>query len=119
MMHVLLTVLMALTLGAADATGTWTGTLEIPDGDGKPRPAHLVLKQDGTKLTGTAGPDANDQRPIQNGKAENGTVTFEVANEGNVISIALKQDGDTLAGEMSRERDGQKQTAKMNLQRAK
>ena len=119
MMQVLLAVLMAFTVSAADATGTWTGTLEIPDADGKPRPAHLVLKQDGTKLTGTAGPDANDQRPIQNGKAENGTITFEVANEGNVISLMLKQDGDTLAGEMSRDRDGQKQTAKVNLKRAK
>jgi hypothetical protein len=71
----ILIALAATALYAADATGTWTGTFTPAGNDAGP--AHLVLKQEGTRLTGTAGPDESRQRPIQNGKAENGTVTLK------------------------------------------
>jgi hypothetical protein len=116
MTHLLLVALAAGTLLAADATGTWTGTF-TPD-DGQARPAYLVLKQEGDKLTGTAGPDQNEQRPIQNGKADNGNVTFEIATEETVMKVVLKQDGDQMVGELTRERGGQTQTAKLTVKRA-
>jgi hypothetical protein len=117
MKHLLLVALAAGALLAANATGTWTGTF-TPD-DGEARPAYLVLKQDGDKVTGTAGPDQNDQRPIQNGKADNGTLTFEVATEEAVMKVALTQDGDDMAGTLTRERGGETQTAKLVLKRAR
>ena len=75
MKHSLLIALAIVSLGAADATGTWTGTLA--PGDGTSGPARLVLKQEGDKVTGTAGPDATAQHAIENGRAENGNLTFK------------------------------------------
>ena len=79
MKHIFLLALAAVNLMAADATGTWTGTLtRMTDEGERPGPAHLVLKQEGGKVTGTGGPDAGEQQPIENGKAENGNLTFEI-----------------------------------------
>ena len=51
---------------AADVTGKWTGTARFRDADDASRstPAVLNLKQDGQKVTGTAGPAEDQQRPI-------------------------------------------------------
>ena len=95
--------------------GNWTGTL-TPTG-GEPVPAHLVLKQEAGKLTGTAGRDSNQQRPIQNGKAGNGNLTFEVATDNAVMKFSLKQEGDEISGDVTREREGQTQTAKLAVKR--
>lgn len=106
---------------AADATGTWSGTLTVKDDGGSPqeRPAHLVLKQDGDKLTGTAGPDASQQMPIEKGKVEDGKLTFEVAAGESIMKFALVLNGDELNGEIQRERDGEHQTAKLAVKRQK
>lgn len=119
MLQLLLVALAAVTISAADATGTWTGTLTPSGGDGQSHPAHIVLKQQGTALTGTAGPDTQEQRPIQNGKADNGTVTFEVQNDTSVMKFVLKQDADEMTGDVTRERDGQKQNATLSVKRTK
>jgi len=101
----------------ADLTGTWTGTL-TPDGR-DPSPARLVLRQDGTAVTGTAGGDDQEKFPLRNGRIENGAVTFEVDTPGGAMHFTLTLDGDTLAGAVSRERDGEKQTARLDVKRAK
>jgi hypothetical protein len=118
MKHIFLAALAAVGLMAADATGKWTGKLIVPSSDGEQdRPAHLVLKQTGATLTGTAGPDAGEQHPLQNGKAENGVLTFEVPTGETVMMFTLKHEGDEIRGTITRERDGQKQTAKLELKR--
>jgi hypothetical protein len=123
-MHSLLTfALLAFTtvsLVAADATGKWTGTLTLSTGDsaGEARPAYLVLKQEGDKLTGTAGPDAGEQHTIENGKAENGNLTFEI-RESSIMKFALKQEGDEIKGELTREREGETEKAKLAVKREK
>ena len=105
------------TLVAADATGTWIGTLTPAEGNAGP--AHLVLKQEGEKLTGTAGADSGEQHPIENGKAENGVLTFELTSSGGVMKFSLKQNGDEISGDITRERDGRTQTAKLTAKRAR
>ena len=117
MKHLLLIALAVAGLGAADATGTWTGTL-TPAGE-EPGPAHAVLKQSGTTLTGTAGPDASEQHPIQNGKAENGKLTFEISADSGLMKVTLEQQGDAMTGLVVRQRDGQTLEAKVALKRAK
>ena len=107
----------ALTLVAADATGKWRGELIVSDGDGSGRPAYLVLKQEGTKLTGTAGPDAGEQHPIQNGKAEDGLITFEVPTGETIMKFALKQEGERITGDITREREGRTQQAKLDVKK--
>jgi len=115
-MRKLLILLVAATgLLASDATGTWTGTF-TPDGEDA-RPAHLVLKQEGTVLTGTAGPNSEDQREIAKGKVEGGVVTFEVALKDTTMKFVLHLEGDELTGEISREYEGQHQTAKVAVRR--
>ena len=110
-------ILSASALLAAGATGTWSGSF-TPAGQ-EPGPAWLVLKQDGSKLTGTAGPSADMQHELSNGKVEGATVTFEVAGEETTMKFVLKLDGDSLKGEASRERDGQRQTAQLDVTRRK
>ena len=117
MTHLLLIALAVAGIGAADATGTWTGTL-TPAGQ-EPGPAHAVLRQEGTTLTGTAGPDASEQHPIKNGKAENGKLTFEIPTDGGLMKVTLDQKGDVMTGQVLRDRDGQTLEAKVALKRAK
>ena len=109
--------LAAATLVAADVTGSWRGTL-TPDG-GDAGPALLILKQEGNALTGTAGPDENERHPISKGTVDNDTVAFEVETPGGVMKFALKQKDDELTGDVTRERDGQQQTAKLAVKRTK
>ena len=120
MKHILLLTLAAVSLIAADATGTWTGTLTASTPNGSEQhPALLVLKQEGAKLTGTAGPDSSEQHPIENGKAENGSLTFEVPAGNAIMKFTLKHDGDKIEGDVTREREGQTQTAKLAVKRDK
>ena len=120
MKTILLLTLAAAGLMATDATGKWSGTMTVPTPSGdEQRPALLILKQEGVRLTGTAGPDANEQHAIDNGKAENGTLTFELAAGESVMKFVLKQEGDEIKGDLSRVRDGQAQTAKLAVKRDK
>jgi hypothetical protein len=107
----------ALILSAADVTGTWKGTLTPENRDAGP--ALVILKQTGDTVTGTAGPDESERNEIANGKVMGSTVTFELARQEGTMRFVLMLEGDTLAGQVTRERDGQKQTAKLNLRREK
>ena len=80
---------------------------------------HLILKQEGTKLTGTVGPRAEDQHEIQNGKAIDGKLTFDVVVKDATMKFMLHQEGDDIKGEVMREADGRVQTAKLVVARVK
>ncbi|MGJ5818645.1 hypothetical protein [Paludibaculum fermentans] len=104
---------------AADATGTWTGTFTVNGDSPEPRPALLVLKQDGDKLTGTAGPNADEQHPIEKGTIADGKITFEVAAGESIMKFALVLNGDEITGDIQRDREGEHQTAKLAVKRQK
>jgi hypothetical protein len=113
-------IVLALAVGslaAADLTGTWKGTF-TPDGRDA-SPALLVLKQEGDVVTGTAGPDEGERHPIRSGKVQKDAVTFEVETPGGLMKFVLKQDGEDLTGEITREREGQQVTAKLAVKRTK
>jgi len=110
-------VLAAGGLLAADATGTWTGSLTREGGEAGS--AHLVLKQDGQKVTGTAGPGPGEQHEIQNGKSEAGKITFEIPRENGAMKFVLKLEGDEIKGEVSMERDGEVQKGQLAVTRSK
>jgi hypothetical protein len=107
----------AFILSASDVTGTWKGTLTPENRDAGP--ALVILKQTGDTVTGTVGPNESERHEIANGKVTGGTVTFEVPREAGTMRFALTLEGDTLEGQATRERDGQQQTAKLNLKREK
>jgi hypothetical protein len=63
--------LWAISAGASNVTGTWSGTFKVNGGDHS-IPRMMLFKQDRTKLNGSAGPDATTRRTalvsLQTGK---------------------------------------------------
>src|SRR5438105_13681043 len=116
-----LVLVLTMSASAADATGKWTGSFNVTrsDGDTKESSAVIVLKQNGSELTGSAGPNEDEQHPIQKGKIEGGKITLEVEDNGTVIKFELMLVGDHIKGDASASRDGQSMKAKLDVMRAK
>ena len=107
-------------MAAEDLTGKWSGTFVITmDGETKDDSAYMVLKQSGTELTGTAGPDADKQWPIQKGKIEGNKVTFEVQADGPLLKFELTLAEGRLKGDAKAEHDGHSMKAAVDVQRQK
>jgi hypothetical protein len=119
MKSTLLTLLLlaAWTLSGADLTGKWSGTVDLKqDGDVQTIPVVMIVKQDGNKLTGTAGPE-EDQHPIEKGIVDGDKVTLQVDAGDATYFLELKVDGDSLSGTAKQGPDGE--GMKIALQRAK
>jgi hypothetical protein len=119
-----LLLLTSWTSCAADLTGKWTGKFDITTADGelKPDSAVMNLKVDGTKVTGTAGPNEDQQWAIRKGNLEAGKLTFEVVPEGDedkgLLVFELLFDGDTIRGTATGREGDNKMSAKIELKRA-
>ncbi|HXT70593.1 MAG TPA: hypothetical protein VN700_12590 [Vicinamibacterales bacterium] len=102
-------------------TGTWSGTLTIKhDGKIEEDFVLVVLKQNGADLTGTGGPDAENQYRITKGKVATAdgatTVAFELIANGAHSVYSLKLVDGILKGEARVEgEDGQPRTAVVEL----
>ena len=118
---VLLSMVLALAASAADVTGTWSGTLKItgPDGQTQDDTIHMILKQDGGKLTGTAGPSAGEQLPIEKGVVDGAKITMEVPIPNGAFKFDMAIEGDHLKGDVTMAAGGQAMKAKMDATRAK
>jgi hypothetical protein len=116
-----LSVVLALVASAADVSGTWSGTLKIsgPDGQIQDDTIHLILKQDGGKLTGTAGPSAGEQLPIEKGAVDGDKITMEVPIPNGAFQFVVALEGDHLKGDVTLAAGGQTMKAKMDATRAK
>lgn len=120
-----LLLLTALTLTAGELAGKWSGKFDITNSNGETKPdeAYMTLKLDGTKVTGTAGPNEDQQWAIRNGKLEAGKLTFEVVMEENgedngTLVFDLVFDGDTIRGSATGTgKGGEKMSAKVDLKR--
>lgn len=106
-------------IGAEDLTGTWAGTFVVSMDGGEPRPdsAHMVLKQTGTALTGTAGPNVDQQWPIVKGTVEGAKATFDVEGDGPLMHFELTLVEGHLKGQGKAEQDGRTMSAILDLQR--
>ena len=82
--------IIAITAYAADVTGKWTA--EVPGRGGNMQTNTIVLKQDGTKVTGTLDGGRGGPVEITNGKVEGDTVSFTVVRNfnGNEIKQTFK-----------------------------
>jgi hypothetical protein len=120
----LLTMVPAQAQTKPTLTGKWTGTMTrtAPDGASQTIPWMLDLTQKGTVLTGTAGPNAERQWPIEKDGAVNGSkVTFKVQQPDGakpLRTFTLTLVKDRLQGEMLAEAQGQSFTTKVDLGRA-
>jgi hypothetical protein len=110
--------LAAVALAADDLTGKWAGSFVITTDEGtKDSTAYMVLTQKGTELTGTAGPDANQQWPILKGKVEGNKVTFEVQADGPQLKFELTLADGHLKGEAKADHEGRSMKAAIDVQR--
>jgi len=105
-----------------DVTGVWTGTF-TPSTGGQSG-AHIDLKQKGTEVTGTAGPAADRQAAITNGKVATvkgaTSVTFDATQtSGMVMKFDLRLVDGRLQGKATAEADGKKLEALIDVGRAK
>jgi len=113
---------LALSAAAADITGNWSGSFDItgPNGETKNSEALLVLKQNGSEITGSVGPNENERFPIAKGKIEGDKITLETAEgEGPAIKFDLVLDGDHIKGDATGSHDGQTMKAKLDVMRVK
>ncbi len=123
------TILCMLLLGAlalvaapdANVTGKWTGSFNITNADGqtKEATAYLVLKQSGSDITGTVGPDEGEQHNITKGKIDGDKITLLVEDEGRTITFDLVLTADRIKGDVNMSHDGQTAKAKLDVGRAK
>lgn len=75
---------------AADATGTWAGTMSTPNGDVAVK---YTLKEEGAALTGsTEGPDGA-ATPISDGKVDGDNVSFVINLDFNGMPFTMSYKG--------------------------
>ena len=106
----------------ASLTGKWTGTFTRTAPDGQTQSINFMfdLTQKGKVLTGTVGPNAERQWPIEKGTADGGKIGFRVQQpDGPLRTFTLKLVDGRLQGEMLAELDGQSFTAKVDAGREK
>jgi len=113
---------LALSAAAADITGNWSGTFNItgPGGETKESEALLVLKQNGSEITGTVGPNEDERHTIAKGKIEGDKITLvTTGDEGPVITFDLVLEGGHIKGDASGSHEGQTMKAKLDVTRVK
>jgi hypothetical protein len=93
--------------------------MTTPEGEIQNYTCFMVLKQNGTEVTGSGGPDETQQWPIQNGKIQGNKITGQVQSEGPLYKVDLTVAGDRITGDVTAEREGQTMKAKIDLTRTK
>lgn len=92
--------LSAVALCTPNLTGRWSGTLQM-DGENDAKPAYLILKQEGNKLSGSVGPNEDEQDSFEGGKVDGDKLTFDVLQGPNgegSIHVEMQVKGDQLTG---------------------
>ncbi|HEX4576218.1 MAG TPA: nuclear transport factor 2 family protein [Edaphobacter sp.] len=86
--------------GEANVSGTWIGSFDISDKDGKVQydTAFFQLAQSGTTLTGSAGANEHQLTVITDGRVSGQDVHFAMPVHGANIYFDLRLEGDKLRG---------------------
>jgi hypothetical protein len=116
--------LAAFAGGAAadvNVTGKWSGSFNVvaENGQTKDVTALLVLKQTGSEITGTVGPNEDEQHAITKGKIEGDKITLESAEGGISMKFDLVLAGDRITGDVNAAGEGRTLKAKLDVVRAK
>jgi hypothetical protein len=115
------------TVAAEDLSGSWSGSFKGVGPDGQERTEQLFMKlvHKGAELTGTAGPTADVQWKIENGKVDGNNVAFEVQAGGSpqsgapVLKFTLAFADGHLKGDVNAEQGSIKVSAKVDTTRVK
>jgi hypothetical protein len=112
--------LTAALAAAADVSGTWSGKTRVSlDGRVEEDTMYLVLKQNGDRISGTAGPTADQQAPIRIGKIEGNRITFELPIPKGVFTFDIALEGEHLTGSVVAIAQGQTIKGTLDATRAK
>jgi len=112
-------ILSTISATAGDLSGKWSGTFKVNGGD-HTVPQLFVLKQQGELLTGSGGPNAGEQYPIEQGTIAANRIRFELTTGEWKFTYDLRQAGtDTLDGDLKLQSVGEERTAKVSLARVK
>jgi hypothetical protein len=88
-------------LAAVDVSGTWTGTMQQKSDHDQGGKAAIVfhLKQQGSQVSGTAGPAGEAPKPIREAKLEGDRLTFTVGGgSGPTWKFELRVSDDSMQG---------------------
>jgi hypothetical protein len=113
-----LVVLLAVSAMASDVTGKWSGSFKVNGGD-HDVPQLFVFKQDAKTLTGSGGPNAGEQYPIENGRIEGNDLKFELTTGEWKFAYDLRLTQDALHGDLKLQTVNDSRTAKVSLARVK
>ncbi len=104
---------------AGDLTGKWSGTFKVDGGDHNV-PQLFILKQQGKTLTGSGGPNAGEQYPLENGRIDGDEVRFELTTGEWKFAYDLKQTGpDGLKGDLKLQSVNDSRNARVSLTKSK
>src|SRR5258708_5932061 len=83
-----------------DVSGRWSGTLTLRSSSGmvQMQPLYLILSQNGSSVTGSAGPDEHSQNAIRNGQVTEDQILCQIG----AVSLRLHFNGALLEGVGSR-----------------
>jgi hypothetical protein len=115
----LLGALALVAVADTNVTGKWTGSFKVAGPDSETGTAFLMLKQSGSEISGTVGPDEGEQHAITKGKIEGDKITLLVEDEDHTIKLDLVVAGDRITGDANISHEGQTKQAKIEVTRAK
>ena len=101
-------------------SGKWSGSLEIhkPDGEIDQTTAMLILNQSGDTITGTVGPNEEDQMAIKDSKVVGSEIQLNAEmRNGTPIAFHLHLEGGHLKGDLASDSPDGKVTGKLDLAR--
>lgn len=113
-------------IAAEDFSGQWSGSFSGVDPSGQQMTEQIFLNlvHKGADLTGTAGPNAERQWKILNGKVDGNKVSFDVQGGGDtqggpLLKFAMSYADGHLKGDVNAEKGEMKLTAKIDITRVK
>jgi len=110
--------LLAASAMASDLTGKWSGTFKVDGGD-HTVPQLFILKQQGRTLSGSGGPNASEQYPIENGRIDGAEARFELTTGEWKFAYDLKQTArGALNGTLKLQSVNESRNAKVSLTRS-
>ena len=121
LLFIVVAALAGIAIADTNVTGKWSGSFNVMDENGgtKESTAVLMLKQSGSEITGTVGPDEGEQHAITKGKIDGDKITLESA-DGNVsIKLDLALAGDRITGNVNAVGEGRNIKGKIDVMRAK
>src|SRR3954470_22816103 len=93
LLYFLVLTALAVCLAVADAnvTGKWTGSFNSigPDGEARESTTIMMLKQSGSEITGTFGPNESEQSMVVKGKIDGDKISLTAEDEGRTIRFDL------------------------------